>query len=192
MRILNTIAAGMFASTALISAAQAAGSMSGDANGEELVNPSVSTEVEAKIEGDATPGETPEYVTGDANGEEKVQPGAAVNAQAAAEAPVSSPKDMVGDADGDVTPLTGTQKMAAADMDIDGQDVMTVDGKTVGEVSAVNVAPDGTVASIDADVGGFLGLGATTVTIPAERFDVASNGVQLNMTKAELEVLADS
>lgn len=189
---LKTALAGLVATTALIGAAQAAGSYTGDANGDVLIKPSAATQAEVKADGDANGTTTPETITGDANGEVKVQPGAAVNAEAKMEAPVSTPKDMIGDANGDQLNSVREELAANADMSVDGMTIMTIDGESIGQVSAVNRDADGRILSIEAEVGGFLGLGSDTITIPSERFTVTDNMVKLNMSEAEVKVLADS
>ncbi|WP_417694090.1 PRC-barrel domain-containing protein [Roseibium sp.] len=192
MRTINTILAGLFATTALVGAANAASS--GDANGEVKIMPSASTQAEVKAEGDATAGEAPEYITGDANGETKVMPGAAANAEAMAEGDataVETPETITGDANGDQTPLLN-QQAAAMDMDMTGYTITTVDGESVGEVASVNRDASGNLISIEAEVGGFLGIGADTVTIPADRFTISGEELKLNMSEAEVKVLADS
>lgn len=107
MRFTKTLFAGLFASTAMIGAAQADGKMIGDANGDELIRPSAAVQAEVEADAPAKPFEKSEAVTGDANGDRPILPGvsAAANAEArmdeANDVPARGSKDMVGDLNGE-------------------------------------------------------------------------------------------
>lgn len=70
-----------------------------------------------------------------------------------------------------------------------GKDIVTRDGETIGEVSRVLSNPGGQVLAVETEIGGFLGIGAQTVTIPADRLTVMTDAVVVAMTKAEIKAL---
>jgi PRC-barrel domain len=87
-----------------------------------------------------------------------------------------------GQSTGDLTtagPATGPAPLA-------GQIVMASDGQRVGEVAGVKAAADGRVQEIHIKTGGLLGFGARTVAIPADRFTVSGQNVQLSLSSAEV------
>lgn len=73
--------------------------------------------------------------------------------------------------------------------DMIGWSVYSADGKNVGYVIAVKIAANGKPASIQAGVGGFLGLGARTVQLDAGKFSIGDKRIRLSMTEKEVEAL---
>lgn len=67
--------------------------------------------------------------------------------------------------------------------------VYSTDGKNIGEV--VQVVRDGTgrVVEMIADVGGFLGIGETRVSIQPAQFTLADDRVNLNVTADQAKAL---
>ena len=72
-----------------------------------------------------------------------------------------------------------------------GQRVKDPQGKEVGDVENVLVAPDGRVAGLVVEWGGLAGLGARQVAVPWRDVQVAPDGrqVTVNATRDQLEKL---
>lgn len=72
-----------------------------------------------------------------------------------------------------------------------GRPVRTASGERVGEVEAVNIGPDGKVASVIVGVGGFLGVGERDVALSWEDLKIAGDGstVIAGVTKSRLEAM---
>ena len=83
-----------------------------------------------------------------------------------------------------------TKAVVAVPEDLVGKNVVALDGTTVGEVSAVRTDGNGELSAIEADVGGFLGIGETTITIQASDFMVSDDMVVLAKTEAEVNRMA--
>jgi len=73
--------------------------------------------------------------------------------------------------------------------DLTGLPLYSSDGKKVGEVTAVKMSPDGN--ALQAEVGGFLGIGGRTVEIPAADFKQTGDRVTLALTAEEVGKLPD-
>src|SRR5262245_56277287 len=63
-----------------------------------------------------------------------------------------------------------------------GLTVGAADGSKVGDVRAVNTAPDGKVTALHIKTGGFLGFGGKIVAIPEGKFTQRGDNIQLGMT----------
>lgn len=71
-----------------------------------------------------------------------------------------------------------------------GRAVYSSDGKKVGEIANLKRNPDNKVTELYADLGGFLGIGATHALISSDQIqEVKADGVVLKLTKAEAENL---
>jgi len=73
-----------------------------------------------------------------------------------------------------------------------GWPVYTFDGKNVGSVTAVNMGSDGKLTSVHADIGGFLGIGARSVKINADKFSTGQDRINLSLSEKELEALPEA
>jgi hypothetical protein len=62
-----------------------------------------------------------------------------------------------------------------------GRPIFSADGVRLGQVSDVKLGPDGAIQMIQADFGGMLGLGTTTVLITPDEFDQRADRLQLRM-----------
>jgi hypothetical protein len=67
--------------------------------------------------------------------------------------------------------------------------VYSSDDKNVGEVAAVQRDASGKVTEMQADVGGFLGLGSTRVRIMPSQFKLSGDRVVLNLTAEQVKQL---
>jgi hypothetical protein len=67
--------------------------------------------------------------------------------------------------------------------------VYSSDNKNVGDVAAIQRDPSGKVTSIQADVGGFLGLGATRVKIMPSQFKLSGDRIVLDLTSDQVKQL---
>ena len=90
----------------------------------------------------------------------------------------------------DPTAGMNTKAVAAVPEDLVGKSVVTLEETPVGEVSAVRTDDTGALASIDADIGGFLGIGESTITIPAADFAVSDGVIVLARTEGEVSRMA--
>lgn len=70
-----------------------------------------------------------------------------------------------------------------------GQNVVTTEGERIGEVAAVTETASGHVKEMLFKTGGFWGIGARTVAVPAGRFTVNGQDVFINLTHKELQHL---
>ncbi|MGE0769057.1 MAG: PRC-barrel domain-containing protein [Hyphomicrobiaceae bacterium] len=67
--------------------------------------------------------------------------------------------------------------------------VYSSDDKSVGDVAAIERDASGKVTSMQADVGGFLGLGKTRVKIMPSQFKLSGDRVQLDLTADQVKQL---
>jgi hypothetical protein len=67
--------------------------------------------------------------------------------------------------------------------------VYSSDGKEIGEVAAFQRDADNKVIGMHADIGGFLGLGETRVSIMPEQFKLQVDRVVLSLTGEQAKVL---
>lgn len=91
----------------------------------------------------------------------------------------------------DATAGMSTKAVVAVPGELVGKSIVTLEGMTVGEVSTVRTDGNGELSSIDAEIGGFLGIGETTITIPATDFTVADGVVVLAKTEDEVNRMAE-
>jgi hypothetical protein len=71
-----------------------------------------------------------------------------------------------------------------------GRPVYSRDGAKLGEIAALQRDSNTTVTELDADMGGFLGFGATRVRITSDQIQEAKDdGVVLTLTEAEAKNL---
>ncbi len=104
-------------------------------------------------------------------------------------APVTpAPSDSTAAAPSDVTPGTISLSDDQAKEWV-GKTVYTSDDKNIGEVALLARDSSGAVTELQADIGGFLGLGETRVAIPAEKFQLGDEKITLKMTEAEVKNL---
>lgn len=78
--------------------------------------------------------------------------------------------------------------------DFMGADVVQADGTSVGEISDVVIDPDSyVIKNVVIDIGGFLGIGTKTVTLPVEDLTGpnADGDLQVGMTREQIETLPD-
>lgn len=73
-----------------------------------------------------------------------------------------------------------------------GQNVVTTDGRRIGAVTAVTKSSAGYIKEMLFRTGGFLGIGARTVAIPAGRFAVNGQDVFINLTARDVATLPDA
>jgi len=87
-----------------------------------------------------------------------------------------------------ITPdgLTLTEEQAKKWLD---KNVVSSDGKNVGEVAALQRDTSGKVSELHADIGGFLGIGETRVRLLPSQFKFQDDQVVLSMTADEAKAL---
>ena len=68
--------------------------------------------------------------------------------------------------------------------------IYNVDGKTIGRVADIIVTQQAAVSYFIVDVGGFLGIGAKQIAVPASAFKIVDKKVVLpNVTESQLKSL---
>ena len=75
--------------------------------------------------------------------------------------------------------------------DLEDADLYSDTGNEIGEVDEVLMGDDGTSMAVSLDVGGFLGIGEKHVAIPLDQLTRTQDGVQVGMSKDELEALPE-
>ena len=99
-------------------------------------------------------------------------------------------------------PVAGTVKLGVSATEVDavatgwslkksilGRDVYNDDGKSVGRIVDVIIAPDSSVSYAIVGVGGFLGVGKHDVAIPAKQF--AMNKGKITLAGATKDALKE-
>ncbi len=67
-----------------------------------------------------------------------------------------------------------------------GKSVYSSDGKNLGEVADLKTGPDNKLTNLEADIGGFLGFGATRVSIGADKIkDLKTDRIVLSVNEAD-------
>ncbi|MBO0345110.1 PRC-barrel domain-containing protein [Roseibium limicola] len=84
-----------------------------------------------------------------------------------------------------------TDATVAVPKELIGEPVLSLEGQTLGDVTQVQVNENGLLVSLDAELGGFFGIGSKSVRFPAENFAVNSHGIVLDMTSDDVEALMD-
>jgi sporulation protein YlmC with PRC-barrel domain len=119
--------------------------------------------------------------------------------------PQAAPTNRVGEAvppmkstDKEQSAGTGTQTPGAASLTVTedeaktwiGRAVLSSDGKKIGDVADLKRDPDNKLTELYADIGGFLGLGATRTLVRADQIqEVKSDGIVLKLSEAEAKSL---
>lgn len=73
-----------------------------------------------------------------------------------------------------------------------GKVVYSSDNSNLGEVSAFKLGANKEVTGLQADIGGFLGIGETKMDFDASQFSMKDDSIILNMTKAEVQALQNA
>ena len=72
-----------------------------------------------------------------------------------------------------------------------GKPVYSSDGKKLGEVAAIRRTADNKITELRADIGGFLGIGEHQIALPASRFALQNDRVELDVTEAAAKELPE-
>lgn len=67
--------------------------------------------------------------------------------------------------------------------------VYSSDNKNVGEVAAIQRDASGKVSEMHADIGGFLGIGTTRISLEPSQFKLSGDRVQLNINSDQVKQL---
>lgn len=86
----------------------------------------------------------------------------------------------------DAAKITLTEAQAKSWVD---KPVYSSDGKQVGEVVSFKRGSDNAVVEMDADIGGFLGMGETRVKVIPEQFSLQTDRVVLKLTQEQAKDL---
>jgi hypothetical protein len=70
-----------------------------------------------------------------------------------------------------------------------GKPVYSSDGKKLGEVAVFQRTPDNRVTEMNADIGGFLGIGEHRIRLTPAQINVQSDRVVLDLTSAQAKEL---
>ena len=84
------------------------------------------------------------------------------------------------------TNMLGQKKVTAAQgEEWVGKRVYSQNGDDIGEIAAFKAGDDGNVRYFHTDIGGFLGIGETSVEVKPDQFEMRDGKVYLNMSKKE-------
>ena len=86
-------------------------------------------------------------------------------------------------------PAPSTSTTAADDKAWMSKSLDSSDDKNLGSIVAVNRDSSGKVAGIEADIGGFLGIGSSRVMLTPSQYHVNGDRVILNMTSTQAKTL---
>jgi sporulation protein YlmC with PRC-barrel domain len=75
--------------------------------------------------------------------------------------------------------------------DLNGMDVITSDGESVGDVQKIVISPNNQDIHAVVSVGGLLGIGAKTILIPLDSISLKDDVLHVRATQAELEAMTD-
>jgi sporulation protein YlmC with PRC-barrel domain len=75
--------------------------------------------------------------------------------------------------------------------DLNGMDVITSDGESVGDVQKIVISPNNQDIHAVVSVGGLLGIGAKTILIPLDSITIKNDELHVRATQAELEAMTD-
>lgn len=78
---------------------------------------------------------------------------------------------------------------AAKSADMVGMPVVDSTGKSVGSVSKVERLPNGELRTVEISTGGFLGFGAKTIRVPAEKVQRSGEQVVLNLPPEQIKTM---
>lgn len=70
-----------------------------------------------------------------------------------------------------------------------GKRVYSSTGSDIGEIAEVKLGTDGNVSYFHTDIGGFLGIGETSVQVRPDQFENRDDKLYLNMTQEEAKKL---
>ena len=74
---------------------------------------------------------------------------------------------------------------------LDDVDVVTADGENIGDVEEALIGPDGSLAAIVVEAGGFLGIGDENRVLPMDRFTFQDGDFVTDLVADEIESLPD-
>ena len=124
----------------------------------------------------------------------------APNRDAQPPAPMDSPRSTAPDSGQstmpnsprDTTPMRQPQSAALSDTQAkawEDKDIYSADGKKVGDVARIIRDSSGMVTELQADVGGFLGIGETRVRLMPNQFSLSGDRVALSLNADQVKML---
>ncbi len=69
--------------------------------------------------------------------------------------------------------------------DIVGKDLYDRSGNEVAKIQDVKTSPDGKIAAVEIDIGGFLGIGARRIAVPVDKLGLQGGRIQSNSLSAD-------
>ncbi len=69
--------------------------------------------------------------------------------------------------------------------DIVGKDLYDSSGNEVAKIQDVKTSPDGKIAAVEIDLGGFLGIGARRIAVPVDKLQLQRGRIQSNSLSAD-------
>ncbi|SHL67739.1 PRC-barrel domain-containing protein [Roseibium suaedae] len=84
-----------------------------------------------------------------------------------------------------------TAAVTATPEELVGLPVVTLDGTSVGEVTAVQTQSNGQLSAVETKVGGILGFGAKKVVLPASEINIDADAVIVAMTDTQLKTMTE-
>lgn len=92
---------------------------------------------------------------------------------------------------GDTLAEGQTAAVTARPDELVGLPLVTLDGTSVGEVTAVQTQSNGQLSAVETKVGGILGFGAKKVVLPASKISVDADSVIVAMTDTQLKTITE-
>ncbi|MBD8893248.1 PRC-barrel domain-containing protein [Roseibium litorale] len=84
-----------------------------------------------------------------------------------------------------------TSAVTANPEELVGLPVLTLDGTSVGEVTAVQTQSNGQLSAVETKIGGILGFGAKKVVLPASEINIDADAVIVAMTDTQLKTMTE-
>lgn len=69
--------------------------------------------------------------------------------------------------------------------DIVGKELYDSSGKEVAQIQDVKTSPDGKIAAVEIDMGGFLGIGARRIAVPVDKLELQGGRIQSNSLSSD-------
>ena len=74
---------------------------------------------------------------------------------------------------------------------LDDIDVVSADGENIGDIEEALIGPDGTLAAVVVEAGGFLGIGDENRVLPIERLTFQDGNFVTDLVADDIESLPD-
>ncbi len=86
-------------------------------------------------------------------------------------------------------PGVGSVDGAPKSSELIGQSVVDKAGQVIGNVSKVDALPSGEIRNVEISTGGFLGFGAKTMRVPADKIERSGQKLVLNLPPEQIKIM---